>query len=96
MTQDEAVRLIDRLVLDLARATGQAEQVVRLGYGLDRPAEPVPARAGRERTRVVQLDLWTRTRTRLVGTRAAARAGVNGLAGASRSRDRQGAPPRAA
>lgn len=98
MTQDEAMRLIDRLVLDLARATGQPEQVVRLGYGIDRPSVAEPTgRPGRDRSRaVIQLDLWTRTRTRLVASRAVGRAGVTGLGGASRTRDRQGAPGRAA
>jgi hypothetical protein len=34
MTLDEADATIDRLVLDLARATGRPEALVRLGYGL--------------------------------------------------------------
>lgn len=92
------MRLIDRLVLDLARATGQAEQVVRLGYGIDRQAAAERSeRPGRDRSRaVIQLDLWTRTRTRLVASRGVGRAGVTGVGGASRTRDRQGAPGRAA
>lgn len=34
MTLEEADAAIDRLVLDLARATGRPEAIVRLGYGL--------------------------------------------------------------
>lgn len=47
MTQEEAVRVIDRLVADLARATGQSDRVVRLGYGLapaDQEDHPRPVR----------------------------------------------------
>ncbi|EYR65142.1 hypothetical protein N866_13090 [Actinotalea ferrariae CF5-4] len=35
MTLTEAARTIDRLVADLARATGRDEKIVRLAYGLD-------------------------------------------------------------
>lgn len=35
MTLTDAVRTIDRLVADLARATGRDEKIVRLAYGLD-------------------------------------------------------------
>lgn len=41
MTQEEATRVIDRLVADLARATGQPDPVIRLGYGLG-PALDAP------------------------------------------------------
>lgn len=35
MTLTDAARTIDRLVADLARATGRDEKIVRLAYGLD-------------------------------------------------------------
>ena len=35
MTLTDAARTIDRLVADLARATGRDEKIVRLSYGLD-------------------------------------------------------------
>lgn len=35
MTLTDAARTIDRLVADLARATGRDERIVRLSYGLD-------------------------------------------------------------
>ncbi|WP_225753587.1 hypothetical protein [Actinotalea sp. Marseille-Q4924] len=35
MTLTDAARTIDRLVADLARATGREEKIVRLAYGLD-------------------------------------------------------------
>ena len=48
MTLDEATRVIDRLVIDLARTTGQSDAVVRLGYGLGPVAADDDAvRAGR-------------------------------------------------
>lgn len=35
MTLTDAARTIDRLVADLARATGRDEKIIRLAYGLD-------------------------------------------------------------
>ncbi|MDT0165818.1 hypothetical protein Q9R32_09635 [Actinotalea sp. AC32] len=37
MTPVEASDTIDRLVADLARATGRPETLVRLSYGIERP-----------------------------------------------------------
>lgn len=42
MTLEEADAAIDRLVLDLARATGRPEAIVRLGYGLAPATRDVP------------------------------------------------------
>jgi hypothetical protein len=40
MTYDEATETIDRLVADLARATGRSENLIRLSYGLELDLEP--------------------------------------------------------
>ncbi|WP_199425072.1 hypothetical protein [Actinotalea solisilvae] len=47
MTLEEADAAIDRLVLDLARATGRPEALVRLGYGLERATSDVTEASGR-------------------------------------------------
>ena len=66
MTPDQNAAVIDRLVADLARATGHAEGVVRLSYGL----EPLPAPAARATT-ALATAARTGTAPKSVGDRPA-------------------------
>jgi hypothetical protein len=48
MTAQSYSAVIDRLVADLARATGRSEQLIRLAYGIVALPDSVPAERSTE------------------------------------------------